>query len=150
MSDSKPYILVIDTGSSSMRGILFDSRGSMRFCEQRTYKMRTEGKCAEYDPADFEHCLITISRAAADWLDQQDASVEALAFTSQRSSILPITSNGKPLCPIITWYDKRSADLADHMNEQVGSELFRLTGNYSFPVLSAPKIAWLRQNHPTL
>lgn len=150
MSDSHPYILVIDTGSSSMRGILFDSGGYMRFCEQRTYTMRTEGKSAEYDPADFEHCLVSICRAAADWLKEQSVQVEALAFTSQRSSILPITSDGTPLCPIITWYDKRSADLADQMNDQVGSELFQLTGNYSFPVLSAPKIAWLRQNHPDL
>ena len=87
------YILVIDTGSSSMRGILFDKNGQMCFCEQRTYTMYTEGARAEYDPAVFEKYLLSICRASTDWLDQHNAEIDGLVFTSQRSSIMSITSD---------------------------------------------------------
>lgn len=140
------YVLVIDTGSSSMRGILFDESGRMRFTEQRRYTMRTRGDAAEYDPADFRRCLTEICRVCAD----QGAGIAALSFTSQRSSILPVAADGQPLGPIITWYDKRAAGICADLNARCGKRLYELAGMKATPVLSAPKIAWLRQNQPEI
>ena len=137
------YVLVIDTGSSSMRGILFDEAGRMRFTEQRRYTMRTNGDAAEYAPEDFRRCLTDICRLCA-----QRGGIEALSFTSQRSSILPIAADGRTLGPIITWYDKRAAAICADMNARHGKRLYELAGTRATPVLSAPKIAWLRQNRP--
>ncbi len=144
------HILVIDTGSSSMRGVLFDQRGRMCFTTQQGYTMRTRGDAAEYDPQDFQQCLMDICGACAAWCREHSASLEALSFTSQRSSILPMGGDGQPLCPIITWYDKRSASICRDINARHGEALYQLTGMKASPVLSAPKMAWLRVAEPAL
>ena len=143
-------ILVVDTGSSSMRGILFDERGNMCFTEQLQYSMRTEGDAAEYDPQDFQRCLMTICHTCAVWADEHGVSIEAISFTSQRSSILPVDRNGAPLGPIITWYDKRSAMICADMNAHYGKRLYSLSGMKATPVLSAPKISWLKRTRPEI
>ena len=55
-------ILVIDTGSSSMRGILYAEDGSSIHMHQEHYLMKTWDNAAEYDPKDFETALVRICR----------------------------------------------------------------------------------------
>ena len=144
-----PAILVIDTGSSSMRGILFDENGEILRKERRKYFMSVEADgTAEQDPGVFARCLAEICAACAGWARAAGRSIAALSFTSQRSSILPLSRQGQPLCNVITWYDKRSAAICEQMIRSHGDELYALAGMRPTPVLSAPKMAWLRQNRP--
>ena len=144
------HILVIDTGSSSMRGILFSENGSMDLTEQYSYSMKISGDAAEYDPKDFEDCLISVCKAAVSWCQEHQASVDALSFTSQRSSILPVTSEGRPLGMFMTWYDKRAADICKEMNQEYGRMLYLRAGMKASPVLSAPKMKWLKKERPDI
>ena len=58
-------ILVIDTGSSSMRGILYEANGRSVFMHQEHYLMKTWVNAAEYEPKDFETALIRICQNCA-------------------------------------------------------------------------------------
>ena len=140
------YILVIDTGSSSMRGVLFDQQGNMCFTEQKYYSMYTVGDTAEYDPIDFSNCLSSICSACAAWSMEKKDVIEAISFTSQRSSILPVKADGTPLTKIMTWYDKRASMISENMNANHGELLYSLAGMKASPIFSAPKIAWLKLN----
>lgn len=142
-------ILVVDTGSSSMRGILFDKAGQMRFTEQRKYCMDTSADgVAEYDPAVFQVCLTGICAACAQRAADCGEELEAISFTSQRSSILPLGADGTPLDRIMTWYDKRSAHICGEIRSNWGEEIYAIAGMLPTPVLSAPKMTWLRRNKP--
>ena len=144
------YILVVDTGSSSMRGVLFDNSGAARFTRQRRYSMQVEGDSAQYDPAVFADSLTDILRCCADRAYGQGEGIDAVAFTGQRSSILPLSKDGTPLCPVITWYDRRSRCICEEMNARFGRQVCDISGMRSSPVLSAPKIAWLKRERPDL
>lgn len=142
-------ILVIDTGSSSMRGILFDKAGHMLFTEQRQYCMDTSADgVAEYDPAVFQTCLKEICTACVRRAADRGEALEAISFTSQRSSILPLGADGTPLDRIMTWYDKRAAGICDEVKTRWGEEIYAIAGMLPTPVLSAPKMTWLRRNKP--
>ena len=143
-------ILVIDTGSSSMRGMLFDHTGQLRYTVSEHYVMRTHGIEAEYLPEDFEHALLGITRNAASFAKSAGIRIDALSFTSQRSSTMPVDRLGRPLDTIMTWYDKRAAQICDDMNQTHGALLFETAGMQASPVLSAPKISWLRSNKPAV
>lgn len=144
-------ILIIDTGSSSMRGILFDRRGQLLFREQRRYFMRVEPDgAAEQDPRELADCLEAICAACAAKARGEGWQIVGLGFTSQRSSILPLDRAGQPLGPIITWYDKRAAGVCEEMDRLHGQEIYALAGMRPTPVLSAPKMAWLRRSQPGL
>lgn len=143
------YILIIDTGSSSMRGILFHESGKILLNERRKYFMTVnENGTAEQNPADFARCLTEICTICHSFAQKENESIAALAFTSQRSSILPLTEDGHPLCNVITWYDKRSADICQKIQKRYGSEIYNISGMRPTPVLSAPKIMWLKKNRP--
>ncbi|MCI8464719.1 MAG: hypothetical protein HFI63_02485 [Lachnospiraceae bacterium] len=149
--DGKDLILVIDTGSSSMRGILFDREGKILATKSRTYFMRTgPGGVAEQDPEDYRFALTEICQALAAFCRGKEAKIRALSFTSQRSSILPLGKDGKPLHSIITWYDKRSVSVCEEFEHAYGEELYELTGTRLTPVLSAPKMVWLKRQEPEL
>lgn len=141
-------ILIIDTGSSSMRGILFDRRGAILYRKQEKYFMEVQPDgAAEQDPAQYAEALDTICGDCAAYAKEHGLLVQALAFTSQRSSILPLDTDGKPLGRIITWYDKRSADICREMLEQHGDEIYNIAGMRPIPVLSAPKMTWLKRTY---
>lgn len=141
-------ILIIDTGSSSMRGILFDRQGTILYRRQEKYFMdvRPNGS-AEQDPEKYAQALYQICEDCAVYSKKQKLLIRALAFTSQRSSILPLDREGKPLGRIITWYDKRSAEICRQMLEQHGDEIYGIAGMRPIPVLSAPKMTWLKREH---
>ena len=142
-------ILVIDTGTSSMRGILFHESGNILLNERRKYFMTVnENGAAEQNPADFAGCLTDICTACQSFAAREKETIAALAFTSQRSSILPLTKDRKPMGNVITWYDKRSADICQEIQEKYGNEIYDISGVRPTPVLSAPKITWLKRNRP--
>lgn len=144
-------ILIVDTGSSSMRGILFDRQGSIVHCRQEKYFMDVQPDgSAEQDPLEYANALRLVCESCGKFAAENRLRIAALSFTSQRSSILPLDSSGKPLSRIITWYDKRSADICRRMLELHGDEIYRIAGMRPIPVLSAPKIAWLKETHPDI
>ncbi|MBQ6476544.1 MAG: hypothetical protein IJJ34_10130 [Clostridia bacterium] len=143
-------ILVIDTGSSSMRGILYAEDGSSIHMHQEHYLMKTWDNAAEYDPKDFETALVRICRNCSVFAQKNGIVIDAVSFTSQRSSTLPVDRSGHPLAPIMTWYDKRASGICDRMNAVHKKTLFETAGMQASPVLSAPKIVWLLENRPDL
>lgn len=145
------HILVIDTGSSSMRGLIFEQSGKILFTEQRRYFMNIRGQeIAEQDPQDFQNCLTQICRQAAEWADCRGIAIDALSLTSQRSSIIPLSKKLTPLGPAMMWYDKRANGICEEINRKYGNEMYRICGMTATAVLSAPKIAWMKQNSPEL
>lgn len=79
------HILVIDVGTSSMRGILFDEDGRILHVLQRKYQVSfLSDTMAEQDPRDWEDALFAILRdhtaylgkrasASAPWLSPPSA-----------------------------------------------------------------------------
>ncbi len=143
-------ILTIDVGSSSMRGCLFDPSGSILLSASRQYSMQSDDFVQVEMEADIFasslHAILTgISRGAA----ERGYSVDAVALTSQRSSILPLDAKGNPLHPIIMWHDKRSAPICDELSTY-HKDIYGICGMRPTPVFSAPKMAWLRRNRPEI
>lgn len=144
-------ILVIDTGSQSMRGILFDRTGVMLFSRRVSYFMKIDGAKAEQEPSEFRNALVSVCREAAGFLrEHPENTLSGMVLTSQRSSVIPVDRNGDPLAPAIMWYDKRSQSICDEMNRKYGAELYRTCGILASPVMTAPKMAFLKVSCPEL
>lgn len=144
-------ILVIDTGSSSMRGLLYTQDGALLFTKQLTYFMEvSDNLTAQQDCQCYRDCLLQICRLCAEECRTRRLALSALAFTSQRSSVLALDREGQPLYPVLMWYDKRSAALCDGMDKNTLDKIYSICGLRLTPVLSAPKMHWFKQNKPEL
>ena len=119
-------ILVVDTGSSSMRTVVFAENGDVLFLAQQEYSMDLgpDGR-ATMQAEVFEQTLESLlKQTAAYLLKEKNVSLRGIALTSQRSSVLAVDRAGRPLYPILMWYDKRSAPLCGAINEQMGQEIY--------------------------
>ena len=143
-------ILVIDTGSQSMRGILFDESGSMLYIKQISYFMNIENLKAEQEPSDFKNALFDICKAVSLFLNENTIyKFSGIVLTSQRSSVIAVDSEGVPLQPALMWYDKRSQYICGRINKSKKS-LYEICGILATPVMAAPKMALIKEQMPNI
>ncbi|MDP3177653.1 MAG: FGGY family carbohydrate kinase, partial [Spirochaetaceae bacterium] len=106
----KDSIIVVDTGTTSIRAFLFDARGCALAVSQvdnpPTY---FEDGRVEQDPSTWSESLINILRDIAGRAQAEKRGVACIALASQRSSVIPVDEGGLPLHPAIMWQDTRTA-----------------------------------------
>ena len=142
---------MIDTGSSSMRGILFDLQGETLASVQRKYSMNigADGS-ALMDAAVFAGCLVDICTAIAREARETGCEIRAVSLDSQRSSVLAVDRDIRPLHPILMWYDKRCAPICSGFSRETLKQIYDACGMRLTPVSSAPKMLWLKRNLPEI
>ncbi len=139
-------ILVIDVGTSSMRGILFTHTGKLLTEKQIFYSVSyLENSWAEQEASDWENALYEIIKAIAGEAEQKQWSIDAITITSQRSSVIPVDKNIRPLCSAIMWQDKRTNEICERLTP-LNDIIFALCGSRVNPVFSASKMTWIREN----
>ena len=132
-------VLVIDVGTSSMRGILFDHEGKCLSEQQEFYQaIYMENSWVEQNPADWENALYSIFKKTVAAAELMGEKIEAVSITSQRSSVIPMDRNLRPLGNAIMWQDKRTNHLCEMM-ENLNDKVFSLCGSRINPVFSAQK-----------
>lgn len=143
-------ILVVDVGTSSMRGVVFTQDGRELFCRQVVYRpLYLENGWVEQPPDDWESALYTVMAAAAEAAREGGWQLDGVALASQRSSVIPVDREMRPLCRAIMWQDKRVEALCREREAENGW-VFARCGARVNPVFSGPKMAWLRQERPGL
>ncbi len=157
------YILAHDMGTSSNKAILISVYGDIIESSKIDYPMfHPHPGYAEENPADWWNavCRTTRSVLAKTGIDPRD--IIGITFSSQMQSLIPVTHDGIPLTPAITWLDGRSADVIREVlwtpPRIMGYNIFRLlkflriTGGTPGHTGKdqVGKILWLRQHHPEL
>ena len=143
-------ILVLDVGTSNIRGILYDENAKNLFSHRITYKVDFKDSIyAEQDASDWANAIVEIGRATVDFCREKGCSVDAISLTSQRSSVIPVDKKGLALMPTIMWQDKRNSDI---IKEFRGMEraIHRCTGARINTVFSGTKMTWIRRNEPEI
>ena len=143
-------ILVIDVGTSSMRGILFSHDGNELVEHQKTYKATyMKNGWVEQSPSDWENALYEIMTNISTVAVEKRWTIDGVTITSQRSSVIPVDSEIHPLCNAIMWQDKRTTYICEVLSDQ-NDKVFSLCGSRVNPVFSASKMTWVRNNCPDL
>lgn len=143
-------ILVIDVGTSSMRGILFTHEGKVLTENQTLYNVCYNGNSwVEQAASDWENALYNITKEITKATEEHKWKIDAITITSQRSSVIPVDQSIRPLCNAIMWQDKRTNEICEQLNPQ-NDKIFSLCGSRVNPVFSASKMTWFRENRPEI
>lgn len=144
----KSAILAIDTGTTSIRGVLFDTKGTTIGMVQvdNPPAYFPDGR-VEQDPLAWRVALMHILKVCAATAQQASYTVAAIALTSQRSSVIAVSKDGDPIFPAIMWQDVRTSPLCTAMAESKAF-VYARTGLPIFPVFSAIKMKWLKEERP--
>jgi gluconokinase len=141
------YILGIDIGTGSTKAVAVAPTGNVLHAEQVAYPTHHPHPDASEQDADvvWQACVQSIRQTLAH-LQQAPAGI---SFSSAMHSVLPVDAAGKPLRPLMTWADNRSAAIATRLHDGAAAhDLYRHTGTPIHAMSPLAKIAWLQAHEP--
>ncbi len=133
-------ILVIDVGTTSMRGILYSEEGRELCLVSRLTPLIFIDDYIEQDPLALKSRLIEIIREIAG-----SFPVGAISITAFRSAPALFDAEGTPLSNFIMWQDTRNKEICDRISPD-DPEIYRLTGAKVNAVFTASKITWFKEH----
>ncbi|MBW2650383.1 MAG: FGGY-family carbohydrate kinase [Deltaproteobacteria bacterium] len=106
--ENKDLLLSIDNGTQSLKALIFDLKGDLIAKEQvifEPYYSENPG-WAEQDPDVFWQALCQACQGV--WKQgNYKERIAGVSITTQRSTVINIDRNGKPLRPAMIWLDQR-------------------------------------------
>lgn len=141
-------LLILDIGTTSMRGTVYDLEGNkMAVCQVPTHPVFGSNGYVFEDPADWSDNTLKIINTVI--RETGKDMIEAVAITSARTSITPVDGDGKPLMDTIMWQDTRNRSICMKLSSH-NRMCFDHTGAPVNTVFSGSKMTWIRENCPEL
>ncbi|MGC9324140.1 MAG: FGGY-family carbohydrate kinase [Desulfomonilia bacterium] len=105
----KNYIIAIDSGTQSVRAILFDREGrelSVAQAQHEPYFSLKPG-WTEQKPDDYWTKLCQVTNALMKKITVDPGEIAGVGITTQRGTFIPVDRQGTPLRHAIIWLDQR-------------------------------------------
>jgi sugar (pentulose or hexulose) kinase len=105
-------LLALDSGTQSVRALLFDPRGNLLAKARVPIEpyVSTAPGLAEQDPQVYWDALCTACRQLWQMDGVERAGIAAVALTTQRTTMVNVDRAGRPLRPAIVWLDQRRTE----------------------------------------
>ncbi len=145
----KTYILVIDSGTTGSRAVIYDHEGSVIGYSYREHRqIYPKPGWVEHDPIEIWKNTIIIMREALFNAGIDPREVSAIGITNQReTTIIWDRESGRPIYNAIVWQDTRTDKYCRELIDRgLGGEIHRITGLTVSTYFSATKIMWLLDN----
>src|SRR5512143_102182 len=143
-------LLAIDNGTQSVRALVFDPRGNLLISQRIPIEpyYSTEPGLAEQDPEVFWRAICEACQGL--WAQGADkSSLAAVALTTQRSTVINLDKNGKPLRPAIVWLDQRRTEGLKPVSGWWGAAFAVAGASETVAYLQAEAEAnWIRTHQP--
>jgi xylulokinase/glycerol kinase len=146
-------ILVVDVGTSSLKAMVYTRAGHLLYRASQAYESEFGRKPAyvEQDPQTWKGALLATLENVGAHVNVKGLTIEAIAVTSQRASVIPVDEEGTPLHKALMWQDKRSIPQCEALLAELSlAEMYRRTGLRVNPYFSVPKMMWLKEERPHL
>lgn len=139
-------IITVDTGTTSMRGILISPEGRiLHFSQIQNPPSYLSGGLVEQATDSWKQALPTVLAETAASAKAQELRVAALSLSSNRSVVIPVDKAGQSLHPAIMWQDLRTDGLCKALADRA-PEVYARSGLPITSVFSAVKMRWFRDH----
>ena len=145
----KKYILALDSGTTSVRAMLFDKKGNIRASAQHEFtQIFPKAGWVEHDADEIWRMQLLSCREAIENCGATANEIAAIGITNQReTAVVWEKSTGKPVYNAIVWQCRRTAPFCDSLKERGYADLIReKTGLLPDAYFSGAKIRWILDN----
>ena len=146
-----PYILALDSGTTSVRAILFDHDGQICAVAQKEIRqIFPKPGWVEHDPQEIWFTQMAVSVEALGRARIRPSDVAGVGITNQReTTIVWDRKTGDAVHNAIVWQDRRTAGMCDKLRAAGHDKMIqKRTGLILDAYFSATKIAWILDNVP--
>jgi xylulokinase len=141
-------IIGIDIGTTNTKAAVYNLSGEMvAFETRKTITHHSRPQYSEFDGDEIWECVRgCISELAA---NPSCGNIQSIGISSFGESSVLIGKDGKPLYPIISWFDQRATKQAHNLKHIIGEkELYGITGQFLSPKFGICKLLWIKDNVP--
>ncbi len=147
------YLLGVDVGTTSVKCVLFDQRGTVKASGRSEYELLMPQP--GFVEAEGETYWNAFKDSLSKVLNESKVSpreILGIGISSQGESFVSLGKDGKPVGRAIVWLDNRSKEEAQLIKDRFGvADAYRVTGqNDVIPTWTATKIFWLKRNESAL
>ena len=149
MAKNKQYILSIDQGTTSSRGVLFDENYEIISIGQNEFtQFFPDSGWVEHDPEEIWTSTLESCRSAIKQSKIYPNQIRAIGITNQReTTVVWDKETGMPIYNAIVWQDRRTSDYCQSLRSLGHESLVnQKTGLLLDPYFCATKIAWILDN----
>ncbi len=145
------YILGIDLGTSSLKGLVMDRNGTIQGAASEDYPLlQPEAGFSEQDPKDWIQACGQVIEELAEKVPDFTQKIEGISFSGQMHSLVVLDEANQPLRNAILWNDVRTTKECEEIMENFGDRLLEITNNRALEGFTLPKMLWLQENEPEL
>ncbi len=142
----------IDLGTSSVKILLMATDGQIIDETTEEYPVYyPKSNWAEQNPEDWWQGTVKALNTLIERNQAIKGAIKSISFSGQMHGMVALDDSGCVLTPAIIWCDQRTAVECEEITSHFGqNQLSELVGNKALTGFTAPKILWLKKNHPDL
>jgi glycerol kinase len=143
------YILSLDSGTTSNRGILFNHSGEIiNTAQQEFEQIYPRPGWVEHRPDDIWDSQLNVARKVVEKQGISAEEIAAIGITNQRETTLVWNrETGEPVYNAIVWQDRRTAGICDELKDRDLEKKFaEKTGLVVDAYFSGTKVKWMLDN----
>ena len=147
------YVGAIDQGTTSSRFVVVDEAGAFVSLAQIEHEqVLPRPGWVEHRPDEIWENTQTVIERALEQAGISPSDLAGVGITNQReTAVVWDRESGSAVANAIVWQDTRTADIANGLTADHGTDFFRQrTGLPPSTYFSGPKVRWLLDNRPDL
>lgn len=143
------YVLGIDLGTSSLKGLLVNKSGKIIDSKTSNYTIiNPKPGYSEQNPDHwieaFKHVIDQLNQSVDDF----SKKLVGISFSGQMHSLVLLGQDNKVVRNSILWNDTRTTVECKEIMQDFGDELLSITKNIALEGFTLPKILWVQKNEP--
>ncbi|MFB0845482.1 xylulokinase [Paenibacillus oleatilyticus] len=141
------YVIGIDLGTGSVKALLVDQEGKVRYKTSRSYPLQHEQPGhSEQEPEAWVSQTVDGLRALVQESGVEPKDIEGISFSGQMHGLVLLDEQGQVLRPAILWNDTRTTAQCRTIESKLGPRLYRITKNAALEGFTLPKIMWVQEH----
>ncbi|MBI1903391.1 MAG: xylulokinase [Planctomycetia bacterium] len=145
-------VIGIDIGTSGTKTLAMDEEGKvLADCTSEEYPVhRPKPLHSEQDPEDWWKATVSTVRSVMERSGLAPEEVAAIGLSGQMHGSVFLDSQNRVIRKALLWNDQRTEKEVKEIEKLAGGPkaLIKMVANPAMTGFTAPKILWLRNNHP--
>lgn len=141
-----PLAIGVDLGTQQLKVLAVDLERALVLgsVQAPIQNIKAVPGALEHDPHQWWPLLGKLTRELIERFQLAPSAIRSIGLSGHMHSIVPLKADGTPAFNCIVWADTRALMQAKAISALEGVTLW----NPSIAAYSAPKLMWLRENHP--
>ena len=145
------YVLGIDLGTSSLKGLLMNKSGEVVAFAGYDYPLLHPKKgYSEQNPEEWVKACENVFKSLSEKVEDFKAELEGIAISGQMHGLVTLDAENKVVRPAILWNDTRTTKQCIEIMEGFGDRLISITKNKALEGFTLPKILWMQEEEREL